>query len=70
MTVVWCAGQVGAGLRENFNAAARGLTVVLLDKMKDKNRAVVEAVHCALDQFLLVRFQTCSFSTVPSFACS
>lgn len=28
--------------------------VVLLDKLKDKNRAVVDAVHCTLDIFLLV----------------
>ena len=65
MTVVCCAGQVSAGLRENFNAAARGLTVVLLDKMKDKNRAVLEAVHGALDQFLLVRIRFCPSLLVP-----
>eukprot|EP00802_Teleaulax_amphioxeia_P003895 Tamp_03898.p1 GENE.Tamp_03898~~Tamp_03898.p1 ORF type:complete len:1023 (+),score=231.23 Tamp_03898:23-3070(+) len=45
--------QMAAGLGPDFNLHARGLTVVLLDKLKDTNRAVVEAVQTCLDTFLL-----------------
>ena len=47
------------GLRSDFNLAARGLMVVLLDKLKDKNRGVVDGVLSTLDIFLLVR--VCSY---------
>lgn len=56
-------GQMSAGLREDFNSAARGLTVALLDKMKDKNRAVLEAVHYTLDRFILVSPICCVLMT-------
>ena len=46
--------ELAAGLAADFNLHARGLTVVLLDKLKDTNRAVVEAVQTCLDTFLLV----------------
>jgi hypothetical protein len=54
MACMGAAVQMAAGLGPDFNLHARGLTVVLLDKLKDTNRAVVEAVQTCLDTFLLV----------------
>ena len=47
-------GRLAAGLRGEFNGHARGLMVVLLEKLKDKNRTVLDAVHTTLHLFLLV----------------
>jgi len=55
--------QMAAGLGPDFNLHARGLTVVLLDKLKDTNRAVVDAVQTCLDTFLQV--QTCLDTLLP-----
>jgi hypothetical protein len=48
------AAQLAGGLGSDFNLHARGLMLVLLDKLKDTNRAVVEGVQSCLDTFLLV----------------
>ncbi|KAJ1496182.1 hypothetical protein T484DRAFT_1874532 [Baffinella frigidus] len=46
-------GALGAGLGSGFRQEACSLGTVLLDKLKDKNRGVVDATHRTLDLFLL-----------------
>ena len=62
-------GQLGAGLRADFNVHARSLVSVLIDKLKDKNRAVVEATQTTLSLFFLViAFAVCAM--LWTLACS
>jgi len=44
-------GNLGGGLRGEFRNHALNLLPIILDKLKDKNRGVVEAVHVTLDQW-------------------
>ena len=62
-------GQLGAGLRADFNVHARSLVSALIDKLKDKNRAVVEATQTTLSLFFLViAFAVCAM--LWTLACS
>jgi len=45
-------GLLGSGLKEEFAGSCKMLCPLMLDKLKDKNRGVVEAVHVTLDQWL------------------
>jgi cytoskeleton-associated protein 5 len=50
---VTCLGTLATGLKKNFAIHAKPAVGVLIEKTKDKNRSVVDAIHSSLDAFVL-----------------